>query len=109
MFRARPIVWRFFFRVATACTFCFIGANTFAVTRTWNTFGSGLFNDPNNWFPSGIPAAGDFVSFEVGVGSPYTVTFPGNILGDPLANYSTSFLRVRDNGVTFDGSTAAGR
>ena len=29
--------------------------------------------------PLGIPGAGDFVRFEVGAGSPYTVTFPGNL------------------------------
>ena len=83
-----------------------------AVTRTWVTFGSGLFNDPNNWFPSGIPGAGDFVSFEVGSG-PYKVTFPGNdfVIGGPTpdANYTTGFLRVRDSGVTFDGSTSIGK
>jgi fibronectin-binding autotransporter adhesin len=73
-------------------------------TFTWITFGNGNFNDPNNWFPSGIPGASDFVSFEVG-GGPYTVTFPGNQLFDPIANYTTSDLRVRDNGVTFSGST----
>src|SRR5689334_17265402 len=38
------------------------------VVRTWQTFGSGNFNDPNNWFPAGSPADGDFVSFEVGAG-----------------------------------------
>jgi len=93
----------------TACAVFCGGSSAIAVTRTWVTFGSGLFNDANNWFPSGIPAAGDFVSFEVGSGNPYTVTFPGNILGDPDATYTTGFLRVRDNGVTFDGSTSFGR
>ena len=84
-----------------------------AVTRTWNKFGSGNFNDPNNWFSFGVPGANDFVSFEIGMGFPYTVTFPGNELvndggfggGSGTANYATRHLRVRDNGVTFSGST----
>ncbi len=108
MFRRLRFVLRFLVWGFIASGTIFFGSNASAVTRTWTTFGSGLFNDANNWFPSGIPGPSDFVSFEVGF-SPYTVTFPGNNLGDPLANYSTSFLRVRDNGVTFDGSTAAGR
>jgi T5SS/PEP-CTERM-associated repeat protein len=49
----------------------------------------------------------------VGFGSPYKVTFPGNDLviggGTPDANYTTAFLRVRDNGVTFDGSSSGGK
>ena len=87
-----------------------------AVTRTWVTFGSGNFNDAVNWFPSGIPAAGDFVSFEVGSGNPYKVTFPGNDIGiggggagAADASYTTGFLRVRDSGVTFDGSNSFGK
>ncbi len=80
-----------------------------AVTLTWNTFGSGTFNTASNWFSQKVPDVNDFVSFELGMGFPYTVTFPGNQLGDPTANYATSHLRVRDNGVTFSGSTQAGR
>jgi T5SS/PEP-CTERM-associated repeat protein len=108
MFGRLRIVFRFLVCGFIANGTIFFGPNALAVTRTWTTFGSGLFNDANNWFPSGVPGPSDFVSFEVGF-NPYTVTFPGNNLGDPLASYSTSFLRVRDNGVTFDGSTAAGR
>jgi fibronectin-binding autotransporter adhesin len=85
-----------------------------AVTRTWTTFGSGNFNDAANWFPSGAPGAGDFVSFEVGSGNPYKVTFPGTDIGiggggAGAADYATGFLRVRDSGVTFDGSTSFGK
>ncbi|MCC7086335.1 MAG: hypothetical protein IT427_15140 [Pirellulales bacterium] len=86
-----------------------------AVTLTWTTFGNGSFNDQNNWFPTKVPDANDFVSFEVGVGSPYTVTFPGNPLdigggvAGAIASYSTAYLRVRDSAVAFSVSTQANR
>src|SRR5262245_9488101 len=99
MSRILPVRWIFLVYVVVVSEFLVVGSNAIAVTRTWVTFGSGLFNDSNNWFPSGVPGPGDFVSFEAGF-SPYTVTFPGNNLGDPIANYSTGFLRVRDSGVT---------
>src|SRR3990172_2412883 len=93
--------------LALLCALVIDSSPALAVVRTWTTFGSGNFNDPNNWFPSGAPGAGDFVKFEVGF-SPYTVTFPGsNEPFGPPANYSTSELRVRDNGVTFSGSSQA--
>ncbi|MCA9235455.1 MAG: hypothetical protein KDA44_08275 [Planctomycetales bacterium] len=84
-------------------------------TLTWIKFGSGNFNGSGNWFPSAVPGPNDYVSFEVGSGNPYTVTFPGNDLaigggggsGSGAANYSTRYLRIRDAGVTFDGSTQA--
>ena len=81
------------------CLASVVGSTANALTYTWNTFGSGLFNDANNWFPSGVPGPGDFISFEVGSVPTYTFTFPGNSLGDPIAAYSTGFLRVRDPGV----------
>ena len=87
-------------------------SSALAFTRTWVNFGSGDFNNPNNWFEPSVPGPGDFVSFEVGSGNPYTVTFPGNELGvggTVTANYTTEHLRVRDNAVTFAGSTQAGR
>ena len=65
----------------TLCVLVALGSPAIALTRTWVTFGSGNFNDAANWFPSGIPGAGDFVSFEVGSGNPYKVTFPGNDIG----------------------------
>lgn len=84
-------------------------------TLTWIRFGSGSFNGSGNWFPSALPGPNDYVSFEVGWGQPYTVTFPGYDLatspggggggGGNVANYTTRHLRVRDNGVTFTGST----
>jgi T5SS/PEP-CTERM-associated repeat protein len=86
-----------------------------AATFTWTKFGSGNYNDPNNYFPFGAPGASDFVSFEVGAGFPYTVTFPGNDLinspgggggGSNTASYAARFLRIRDNNVTFSGSTS---
>src|SRR4051794_29261880 len=79
------------------------------VTRTWNKFGGGNFNDPNNFFPFGIPTASDFVSFEVGAGLTFTVTFPGDLLGEFPASYTTSELRVRADTVTFSGSTEVNR
>jgi T5SS/PEP-CTERM-associated repeat protein len=78
-------------------------------TRTWITFGSGSFNDPDNWFPAGIPTDSDFVSFEVGAGLTYTVTFPGNPVGNAVASYATSHLRLRADTVTFSGSTEVNR
>jgi T5SS/PEP-CTERM-associated repeat protein len=88
-------------------------ASTQAAVFTWINFGSGNFNSPSNWFPSVAPGANDFVSFEVGSGNPYTVTFPGNPLptdggfggGSNTANFASSHLRIRDNGVKFAGST----
>src|SRR5215208_3199202 len=77
---------------------------TSAATRSWNIFGGGNFNTAHNWFEPGIPDGNDFVSFQVGSGNPYTVTFPGNqpgVGGTATASYFTSHLRVRDNGVTF--------
>lgn len=100
---------KFIIPLLVLCMLVVVSSSSLAVTRTWTTFGGGLFNDANNWFPSGIPNVNDFVSFEVGSGFPYTVTFPGGQLGDPVANFTTSHLRVRDNGVTFSGSTQAGR
>ena len=69
----------------------------------------GSFNDPDNFFPHDIPTASDFVSFEIGAGLTYTVTFPGNLAGNGLASYTTSHLRVRADTVTFSGSTEVNR
>jgi T5SS/PEP-CTERM-associated repeat protein len=92
-----------------------------ALTLTWTHLGSGNFNDPGNWFGGSgthVPDANDFVSFEIAAafGAPYTVTFPGNDIGiggggagAADASYATAFLRVRDHGVTFDGSTQFGK
>lgn len=77
------------------------------VTRTWISFDSGLFNDPNMWFPAGIPADGDLVSFEVP--QTITVTFPGNLLGLSPAAFVTSFLWARVGIVTFSGSAEVDR
>src|SRR5688572_22203658 len=63
-----------------ACALAAHGPSAGAGTFTWTKFGSGNYNDPNNYFPFGTPGANDFVSFEVGTGNPYTVTFPGNDL-----------------------------
>ena len=78
-------------------------------TLTWTKFGSGSFNDPDNWFPADIPTDSDFVGFEVGAGLTYTVTFPGNLAGDALASYTTSHLWVRADTVTFSGSAEVNR
>jgi T5SS/PEP-CTERM-associated repeat protein len=77
------------------------------VTRDWIKFGSGSFNDPNNFFPAGIPDAGDFLSFEVPF--TFTVTFPGNLIGQQLAGYETANLRIRIGTVTFSGSMEVNR
>ena len=79
------------------------------VTRHWNTFGDGRFNDPNNWLPPGIPTGGDTVSFEIGGSLTFTVTFPGNLLGELPATYTTSKLRVRGDRITFSGSVEVNR
>jgi T5SS/PEP-CTERM-associated repeat protein len=75
-----------------------------AATFIWKDPVNGNFNDPNKWFPIGTPGAGDFVKFEVGAGA-FTVTFPGKLPPHNIADYTTSHLRVRDNGVTFSGSS----
>src|SRR6266446_5753188 len=79
------------------------------VTRHWNTFGDGRFNDPNNWLPPGIPTGGDTVSFEIGGSLTFTVTFPGDLLGELPATYTTSKLRVRGDRITFSGSVEVNR
>ena len=79
------------------------------VTRHWNTFGDGRFNDPNNWLPSGIPTGDDTVSFEIGGSLTFTVTFPGNLLGELPATYTTNKLRVRGDRITFSGSIEVNR
>ncbi len=84
-----------------------------AATYSWVKFGSGNYNDPNNWFPGGTPGTNDFVGFSVGSGNPYTVTFPGDSLSATAGGggsqappvYASRHLQVRDNGVTFSGST----
>ncbi len=84
-----------------------------AATFSWIKFGSGNYNDPNNWFPGGTPGTNDFVGFSVGSGTPYTVTFPGASLSSTTGGggsqsppvYASRHLHVRDNGVTFSGST----
>jgi T5SS/PEP-CTERM-associated repeat protein len=103
------------------CVLVFDSSNALALTLTWTHLGSGNFNDPGNWFGGGgthVPDANDFVSFEIAAafGAPYTVTFPGSPIeigpgsgaGAADASYATAFLRVRDHGVTFDGSTQFG-
>jgi T5SS/PEP-CTERM-associated repeat protein len=79
------------------------------VTRKWNTSGDGRFNDPSNWNPPGIPTADDTVNFEIGGSPTFTVTFPGNLLGELPATYTTNKLRVRGNGITFSGSVEVNR
>jgi len=71
--------------------------------------GDGDFNDPANFSPPDIPTASDFVRFSVGMGIPYTVTFPGNLPIESLAAYTTSQLRVRVDTVTFSGSRRVDR
>ena len=100
---------RSFAKSATALlALCVLVANSssaLAEFRAWSTLGSGDFNNPNNWLPAGVPDVNDFVAFETGSGNPYTVTFPGpQSAPSATANYTTSHLRVRDNGVTFAGS-----
>jgi uncharacterized repeat protein (TIGR01451 family) len=97
-------------------TLCIVAANGSAVlanTIFWDTpTGSGNWDNSgnqSNWSGGQVPGVSDFVSFENGAQfpHPYTVTFPSRPIGinDPGdVNYSTSYLRVRDNGVTFDGS-----
>jgi T5SS/PEP-CTERM-associated repeat protein len=88
-----------------------------AVVLTWDKFGNGNYNDANNWFGGGPPTANDWVKFELGWG-PYTVYFPGNQLvvggstpskGFGPANYYAKQLRIRDQALTFSGSTSGVR
>ncbi len=51
------------------------------VTRTWRNPVSGVFNDPANWVASALPGVNDTAQFGLTASTtPYTVTFPGNVL-----------------------------
>jgi T5SS/PEP-CTERM-associated repeat protein len=69
--------------------------------------GSGNWDDGGNWSGGAMPTVNDMVTFQGGAGFPfpYTVTFPNpNDVGF-TEGYASSNLLVRDNGVTFSGST----
>ncbi len=87
----------------------FISTPAVAVTRSWNEFGDGNFNDASKWFPIGVPTASDFINFSVGAGLNYKVTFPGNLVIEPPAVYTTTHLRVRADTVTFTSSPQLNR
>jgi hypothetical protein len=61
-----------------------------AVTTNWTASGGGNFNLDNglgfNW-DNGVPTSADSAVFARGAGVTYNVTFPGNTLIDPVANY----------------------
>jgi T5SS/PEP-CTERM-associated repeat protein len=77
------------------------------VTRTWNVFGDGRFDDPNSWFPAGAPSDGDLVGFEIP--ADVTVTFPGHPLGLGPADFVAGILWLRAGNITFTGSAQVDR
>jgi hypothetical protein len=95
--------------VALACSPATVAR---AQASTWNV-GSGNWNTPGNWSPSGVPGAGatiDFINFD---GVPRTITYDytgpavtlGNIYIDLYGNISggANILSMSSNSLTAEG------
>jgi hypothetical protein len=81
--------------VILVCVFIALSASLcFAEDYQWNNSGGGIFGDPNNWIPMGVPgySEGDIARFLLP--GAYTVTFD--------ATYYNSAMRIDGSDVTFD-------
>ncbi len=66
-----------------------------AATRTWTSFLSGVWSDPGNWTPAGVPQNGDTLVFGV---------FSGRTCSNDLANLSLNTITFTNNGYTITGN-----
>ncbi|HKV98874.1 MAG TPA: hypothetical protein VJN96_03570, partial [Vicinamibacterales bacterium] len=75
-------------------------ASLSGVERTWNG-GDGLWSNPNNWDPRGVPQNGDIATFSPGSGNSFRTTndlTPSPALGG--LNVRNGNLQIQGNGVT---------
>jgi len=52
-----------YLRSVVALVVLVLGATAFAGSRTWAGPASGVWSDPNNWSPAGVPVSGDQLIF----------------------------------------------
>jgi T5SS/PEP-CTERM-associated repeat protein len=74
--------------------FAILACSCFAEDYQWNNSGGGIFGEPNNWTPTGVPGSseGDIARFLLP--GAYTVTFD--------TTYDNSAMRVDGSDVTFN-------
>jgi hypothetical protein len=84
-----------FGKVVLVCSFfALLACSCLAEDYQWTNSGGGIFGDPNNWTPEGLPgqSEGDVARFLLPAA--YTVTFD--------ATYYNSAMRIDGSDVTFD-------
>ncbi len=74
-----------------------------ATTVTWAAAVNGNFNDATKWTGGVTPGTndGDWFNVALTFSTPYSVTFPGNTILQPIASYQGNSLSIRANQVTF--------
>ena len=79
-----------------------LGGSAQAATRNWTGLGGTdrRWTVPANW-DAGVPTSLDSAVFDTGSPTPYIVTFPGAVPGDPPMTHEMDELRIRDDSVTF--------
>lgn len=91
----------------------FAGPRASATERVWAAAVDGVYTDATKWTGGVAPATTDDISFKIAANPssapPYSVTFPGNTIIQPVANYLADSVYLDSNRVTFLPSSQLNR